>query len=97
MGLFDKLINRAESLSTQVQDAFSEIKQDWSLSDVEQKLRMALARMVVQLAKQSPNAETESQLRNNNMALLLELANGTSKVDLNVYEEDERVNIERSN
>ena len=97
MGLFDKLINRAESLSTHVQDAFNEIKQDWSLSDVEQKLRRTLARMVVQLAKQSPNAETESQLRNNNMAILLELANGTSKVDLNVYEEDERVNRELLN
>ena len=97
MGLFDKLINRAESLSTHVQDAFSEVKQDWSMSDVEQKLEMALARMVVQLAKQSPDAETESQLRNNNMAILLELANGTSKVDLNVYEEDERVNRELSN
>ena len=97
MGLFDKLINRAESLSTHVQDAFSEVKQDWSMSDVEQKLEMALARMVVQLAKQSPDAETESQLRNNNMAILLELANGASKVDLNVYEEDERVNGELSN
>ena len=67
------------------------------MSDVEQKLRMALARMVVQLAKQSPNAETESQLRNNNMAILLALANGTSTVDLNIYEEDELVDIEFSN
>lgn len=96
MGLFDKLINRAESLSSHIQDAVSEIKQDWSMSDVEQKLRMALARMVVQLAKQSPNAETESQLRNNHMAILLELAN-TSKVDLNIYEEDGLVDIEFSN
>lgn len=97
MGLFDKLINRAESLSSHIQDAVSEIKQDWSMSDVEQKLRMALARMVVQLAKQSPNAETESQLRNNHMAILLELANGTSKVDLNIDEEDELIDIELSN
>ena len=97
MGLFDKLINQVESLSTHVQDAFSEIKQDWSLSDVEQKLRTALARMVVQLAKQSPNVETENQLRNNNMMVLLELANRTGKVDLNTDEEDELVNIEFSN
>jgi len=97
MGLFDKLINRAESLSTHVQDAFSEIKEDWSMSDVEQKLRVALARMVVQLARQSPNAETENQLRNNNMAILLELANGTSKADLDIDEEDELVHIEFSN
>lgn len=97
MGLFDKLINQAESLSTHIQGAFSEIKQDWSLSDVEQKLRTALARMVVQLAKQSPNVETENQLRNNNMMVLLELANRTGKVDLNIDEEDELVNIEFSN
>ncbi len=97
MGLFDKLINQVESLSTHVQDAFSEINQDWSLSDVEQKLRTALARMVVQLAKQSPNVETENQLRNNNMMVLLELANRTGKVDLNTDEEDELVNIEFSN
>ena len=97
MGLFDKLINRAESLSTHIQDAFSEIKEGWSISDVEQKLRVALARMVVQLAKQPPNAETESQLRNNNMAILLELANGTSKVDLNIDEEDELIDRELSN
>lgn len=97
MGLFDKLINRAESLSSHIQDAVSEIKESWSLSDVEQKLRMALARMVVQLAKQSPNAETESQLRNSHMAILLELANGTSKVDLNIDEEDELIDIELSN
>lgn len=97
MGLFDKLLNQAESLSTHVQDAFGEIKQSWSMSDVEQKLSMALARMVVQLAKQSLSAETENQLRNNHMAILLELANGTSKVDLNIYEEDELVNIEFSN
>lgn len=97
MGLFDKLINQVESLSTHVQDAFSEIKQDWSLSDVEPKLRTALARMVVQLAKQSPNVETENQLRNNNMMVLLELANRTGKVDLNTDEEDELVNIEFSN
>ncbi len=97
MGLFDKLINQVESLSTHVQDAFSEINQDWSLSDVEPKLRTALARMVVQLAKQSPNVETENQLRNNNMMVLLELANRTGKVDLNTDEEDELVNIEFSN
>ena len=98
MGLFDKLINRAESLSTHVQDAFSEIKQDWSHVGCRAEAENGLfARMVVQLAKQSPDAETESQLRNNNMAILLELANGTSKVDLNVYEEDERVNGELSN
>ena len=97
MGLFDKLINQVESLSTHVQDAFGEINQDWSLSDVEQKLRTALARMVVQLAKQSPNVETENQLRNNNMMVLLELANRTGKVDLNTDEEDELVNIEFSN
>ena len=97
MGLFDKLINQVESLSTHVQDAFSEINQDWSLSAVEQKLRTALARMVVQLAKQSPNVETENQLRNNNMMVLLELANRTGKVDLNTDEEDELVNIEFSN
>ncbi len=97
MGLFDKLINQAESLSTHIQGAFSEIKQDWSLSDVEQKLRTALARMVVQLAKQSPNVETENQLRNNNMMVLLELANRTGKVDLNIDEEDELINIEFSN
>ena len=97
MGLFDKLINRAESLSSHIQDAVSEIKEGWSMSDVEQKLRMALARIVVQLAKQSPNAETESQLRNNHMAILLELANDTSKVDLNIDEEDELINIELSN
>ena len=97
MGLFDKLINQVESLSTHVQDAFSEIKQDWSLSDVEPKLRTALAGMVVQLAKQSPNVETENQLRNNNMMVLLELANRTGKVDLNTDEEDELVNIEFSN
>lgn len=96
MGLFDKLINRAESLSSHIQDAVSEIKEGWSMSDVEQKLRMALARIVVQLAKQSPNAETESQLRNNHMAILLELAN-TSKVDLNIYEEDELTDMEFSN
>ncbi len=94
MGLFDKLINRAESLSTHIQDAFSEIKEGWSISDVERKLKMALARIVVQLAKQSPNAETESQLRNNNMAILLELANST---DLNIDEEDELTDMELSN
>jgi len=97
MGLFDKLINRAESLSTHIQDAFSEIKEGWSISDVERKLRVPLARIVVQLAKQSPNAETESQLRNNNMAILLELANDTSKVDLNIDEEDELTDMELSN
>ena len=97
MGLFDKLINRAESLSSHIQDAVSEIKEGWSMSDGEQKLRMALARIVVQLAKQSPSAETESQLRNNHMAILLELANGTSKVDLNINEEDELIDIELSN
>ena len=96
MGLFDKLINRAESFSTHIQDALSEIKEDWSISDVERKLRMALVRMGVQLAKHSPNAETESQLRNNNMAILLELAN-TSKVDLNIDEVDELIDIELSN
>ncbi len=97
MGLFDKLINRAESLSTYMQDAFSEIKEGWSISDVEQKLRRTLARIVVQLAKQSPDAGTESQLRNNNMAILLELANSTSKVDLNIDEEDELIDRELSN
>ena len=97
MGLFDKLINRAESLSTHMQDAFSEIKEGWSISDVEQKLRRTLARIVVQLAKQAPNAGTESQLRNNNMAILLELANSTSKVDLNIDEEDELIDRELSN
>ena len=97
MGLFDKLINRAESFSTHIQDALSEIKEDWSISDVERKLRMALVRMGVQLAKHPPNAGTENQLRNNNMAILLELANGTSTVDLNIHEVDELIDIELSN
>lgn len=93
MGLFDKLLNRAESLFTHVQDVLGEVTQSWSAAGIEEKVQGVLAQMVIHLAKQPPNVETASQLRINHMAVLLELAESAREFDLDSPKVDELVNV----
>ncbi len=55
MGLFDKLLNRAESLFTHVQDVLGEVTQSWSAAGIDGEIQLVLAQMVIHLARQSPN------------------------------------------
>ncbi len=87
MGLFDKLLNRADSLVTHVQDAIGAVTHRWSAAEVEEKIREALFELVLHLAKQRPTPTIESRLRNSALAVVLGLAEQARQEDLQALED----------